>query len=200
MELILTSLLPISQIEAHVANTWPSRHCVIILKMIKVWRRDTWGRPDHVVSIKMYAHFEGDGIGAGGGVRRASWGGPPVHSADPVGVEGPGAEGRCLEGRDVQVVTVAHPRGGRGRESCSTAAEWPYGALLGRPTRAGPQAVGGGRARGGGEDLRGVADGAGALGPPDADVVVLAGQVSLCGGHRARARVPVEAGDCTLAG
>ena len=72
--------------------------------------------------------------------------------------------------------------------------------MLGRASPAGPQAVGGGRARGGGEDLRGVADGAVAPRPPDADVVVLAGQVSLCGGHRARARVPVEAGDCTLAG
>ena len=127
MELILTSILPISQIEAHVANTCPSRHCVIILKMIKVWRRDTWGRPDHVVSIKMYAHFEGDGPGAGGGVSSGPWGGRPVHSADPVGPggccwEGPGGTNGGLEGRDVQVVTVAHPRGGRGRESRSAAA------------------------------------------------------------------------------
>ena len=49
----------------------------------------------------------------------------------------------------------------------------------------------------GGVDLRGVADGAVAPRPPDADVVVLAGQVVLRLGHRARARVPVEAGDCT---
>ena len=85
--------------------------------MIKVWRRDVCGRPDHVVSIKVDADFEGDGPGAGGGVRSGRWGRRPVHSADPVGVEGPGAGRRCLEGRDVQVVTVAHPRGGATRNS-----------------------------------------------------------------------------------
>ena len=60
---------------------------------------------------------------------------------------------------------------------------------------AGPQAVA--RHGRGGVDLRGVADGAVAPRPPDADVVVLAGQVVLGLRHRARARVPVEAGDCT---
>ena len=48
---------------------------------------------------------------------------------------------------------------------------------------------------GSGDDVGGVADGAVAPGPPDADVVVLAGEVVLGAGHAAGARVPVEAGN-----
>ena len=52
----------------------------------------------------------------------------------------------------------------------------------------------GGGARAG--DLRGEADGAVAALPPEADVVVLAGEVGLAGGHRRGGRqVVVEGGD-----
>ena len=46
-----------------------------------------------------------------------------------------------------------------------------------------------------GGDLRGVADGAVTPGSPDADIVVLAGQVVLAGRHGGGAGVPVETGD-----
>ena len=94
------------------------------------------------------------------------------------------------------MITIVTSRcGGEGRSPRAVGVD---GVSLSGGYTAGPQAVA--RHGRGGVDLRGVADGAVAPRPPDADVVVLAGQVSLCGGHRARARVPVEAGDCTLAG
>ena len=100
-----------------------------------------------------------------------------------------------MEAGDVQIVSEAgHCRGG-GAQAGHSGTIRPHGRCLRCGHRPGTHSErDGGR---GGVDLRGVADGAVAPRPPDADVVVLAGQVVLGLGHRARARVPVEAGDCT---
>ena len=120
--------------------------------------------------------------------RRRRSRGIEVRPADPVSPDGSGGPDGGLEGNDVQVVPESPHRGGRRVEGGDPGTGGPDGVGLSGPDTAGTEPVGA-------SDLGREADGAVVPGSPDADVVVLAGEVVLGGRHRARAGVPVEAGD-----
>ena len=84
-----------------------------------------------------------------------------------------------------------------GIESSDSSAGGSYGVSLCRTNTPSTHTEGGGGASGGGDDLGGVADRAGAPGSPDTDVIVLAGEVVLCGRNTAGTRIPVKAGYST---
>ena len=91
--------------------------------------------------------------------------------------------GAGLEGHNVQIVSQAHigPDGcGEGRHSGTDGAD---GVGLGGGHTASADTKGGRSSCSCGGNLRGVTDGTVTPGSPDADIVVLAGQMVLAGGY-----------------
>ena len=108
--------------------------------------------------------------------------------------DGGGGGGWGLHGEDLNIVSTAQRSGdGAGVEGGDARHVAAHGRRHDRGDGVGAEAEAG--AGGGGGDVGVVADGAVGAGAPDADVVVLVGEVDLAAGHRGGRRVPVEAGD-----
>ena len=189
--------MPVGEIEATVADSMDA--IVRVLHLVEVRTGGGGVSHDVVVSVEVDADLERDGPGAGCGVGCLGCQGVEIRAADSVCRESPSGADGWLEGDNVEVVSTPQGAARNGVEGGHSGAGGADGVCLSGADTASTHSEGG-ESGGRGHDLRGVADGAVATRPPDADVVVLAAQVVLTGRHGARARVPVEAGDCTLAG
>ena len=112
--------------------------------------------------------------------------------------DGGGGGGWGLHGEDLNIVSTAQCSGdGAGVEGGDARHVAAHGRRHDRGDGVGAEAEAG--AGGGGGDVGVVADGAVGAGAPDADVVVLVGEVDLAAADRGGRGVPVEAGDGSCA-
>ena len=188
------SVLPVGHVEPAVPETGPSGGSGVVLKGVS--GGGSGRSSDGVVGIKVDTNLEWCCPRAGCSMS-SSHRPSEEDPADPVVAEGPGGPDGGLEGCDVQVVSQTDIVSGYSGECGHSCAGRPDGSCLDSGDTSSTEAVGGCSSSGGGDDLGGVADRAVAPGPPDTDVVELAGQVILARGHSAGARVPIEAGNRT---
>ena len=188
----LAGWLPVVEVKACVANSWPAASGGIL--RVGEGRGGGHRGEDNLICVKVDANLEWGGIAAGGGVGSGSGGsGPEVATDSWDTIDVSRGCGGVLERSNLKIISIGHLWALSWAESGDACTHRAHRGSLGRVQGGAPNPIRG--LSGGGGDVGAVADWAVAPGSPDTDVIILVTQMSLGTGNSWGWGVPVKAGD-----